>query len=463
MKVTGIAIVPPEAAKDCPKGTPELLASCFAKYSRSNMGIDKIFSQINWNDTEGSIDKIFKFVDYGHASIGGLTGDIAIAVDDASMFIIYKIFEIAQLVDGQESSTRYIKMDNSSLIDPEVIGIPEEYREEWQLLMSDAFDLYQKYYQELDNMANESPELLRIDESLPEKVKDRIRKNFALDRCRYFIPIATKTSAVFQMTARVWSQVIKELASLPFKEAEECAKLMRNELNKFAPRLAKHSLPDDASLAQAFNQMEIAGKKVKLQGAPKNDTKDECMVRLNAEFSANSLIKNFFDNGSSEMFPSIDYTKNFEGKKNRYSVVGHDIKRMIVRCSWNNIAWAELRDLNRHRTGHRFSPLTPRGFYLPSEIKRDEEIEGFLNRYVDLTKKLANYSDGLFLYGCFLGTQMPYEHSTHLDKFIYEIELRTGMGAHFRYAKHYRDAYHLLEQQCPDLKNYVILGEAEPE
>lgn len=462
MKVTGIAVVPPKAAEDCPKGTPELLASCFAKYSRSSIGIEKIFDQIDWNDTEGSIDRIFKFVDYGHASIGGLTGDIAIAVDSASMFIIYKIFEIAQLVDGQESSTRYIKMDISSLIDPKEIGIPEEYQEEWKDLMKEAFDLYQAYYSKLDEMAVKNPELLRIDPNLPEKVKDRIKKNFALDRCRYFIPIATKTSAVFQMTARVWSQVIKELDSLPFVEAKECARLIRIELNKFASRLTRHSFPDDASLAQAAIQMEVASKRVKEYGAPKRETKDECMLRLYGEFGTNSLLKNFAENGT-DMFPALDYVKNFKGKKNRYSVVGQDIRRMMVRCSWNNIAWAELRDLNRHRSGHRFSSLSPNGFYLPSEIDRNERIEAFLDKYVDLTKKLANYSDGLFLYGCFLGTQMPYEHSTHLDKFIYEIELRTGMGAHFRYAKHYRDAYKLLIEQCPSLKDYVILGEAEPE
>ena len=42
MKVTGLAIVPPPAAADLPKVTPELLASVLARYSRSNEGIGKI-------------------------------------------------------------------------------------------------------------------------------------------------------------------------------------------------------------------------------------------------------------------------------------------------------------------------------------------------------------------------------------------------------------------------------------
>ena len=36
------------------------------------------------------------------------------------------------------------------------------------------------------------------------------------------------------------------------------------------------------------------------------------------------------------------------------------------------MALAELRDLNRHRTGHRFSPLVQGGFHLPPEIKHSD-------------------------------------------------------------------------------------------
>ena len=41
-----------------------------------------------------------------------------------------------------------------------------------------------------------------------------------------------------------------------------------------------------------------------------------------------------------------------------------------------------------------------------------------------------------YVYSLLLGAQTPFEHSTHADKFIYEAELRTGMGAHYRYAEH---------------------------
>ena len=51
-----------------------------------------------------------------------------------------------------------------------------------------------------------------------------------------------------------------------------------------------------------------------------------------------------------------------------------------------------------------------------------------------------------------LGAQTPFEHGTHADKFIYEAELRTGMGAHFRYAEHLSAALGEFFKQVPEAK-----------
>jgi len=87
MKVTGLAVVPPPTAADLPRVTPELLASVLARYSRSNEGLARIIERVDVAHPDESIDRILKFVDYGHASIGGLTGGLAIAVDDVSMWL----------------------------------------------------------------------------------------------------------------------------------------------------------------------------------------------------------------------------------------------------------------------------------------------------------------------------------------------------------------------------------------
>ena len=52
---------------------------------------------------------------------------------------------------------------------------------------------------------------------------------------------------------------------------------------------------------------------------------------------------------------------------------------------------------------------------------------------------------------------------TTADKFIYEAELRTGAGSHFRYAKHLHDALVLWFERFPETRPLVLEGTAEPE
>src|SRR3954471_19920514 len=162
MKVTGLAVVPPPTAADLPRVTPELLASVLARYSRSNEGLATILSKVDLNNPEASIDRILKFVDYGHASIGGLTGGLAIALDNVSMWLAYKIFEIAQMADGQESSTRYITMEATNLPSPEELDIPADLASRWTALMAKSFAAYQSEYERLDKLALAQPNLVRL-------------------------------------------------------------------------------------------------------------------------------------------------------------------------------------------------------------------------------------------------------------------------------------------------------------
>ncbi len=449
MKVTGIAICPPRTAESNPKATPELLASCFARYSRSNRGIETILGSVNWEDPEKSVDAIFKFVDYGHASIGGLTGGIALAIDDCSMWLAYKLFEYAQMADGQESSTRYIRLDTSSLPTPAEIGIPQSLEKEWSAYMEQAFSVYHALYEELDQKAMANPELVRVPAGAPEKVITRLRKNYALDRARYFIPMATKTNVGLVMSARMWADTIRRIDSLPLVEAKRCADLLRLELEKFAPRLTRHSFHDEASSAQMMQELNWTTAQCAKSGVSPEQAPDQVFISVDQAFPQ------FFD-------PLQSIGSAFEGKKNRYSTVGERIKRTMVRCTWNNIALAEMRDLNRHRTGFRLSLFNPVGFYLPNEIDRSRYSE-LLEKQRSLTARLAESGAGLQFYGFLLGVQTPFEHSTHLDKFIYEIELRTGLGAHYRYAEHLAVAAHELIKQMPELKEFVEIGTAEPE
>jgi thymidylate synthase ThyX len=451
MKVTALAITPPPGAQDCPRVTPELLASTLARYSRSNKGIDSILAGIDWSDPDKSVDQVFRFLDYGHASIGGLTGGIAMAIDRCSFFLAMKLFDIAQLADGQESSTRYIEMVPTSLPQPAEIGIPAEHAAEWQSVMEDAFVIYREVYRELDRQAQENPDVVRYPAGASDKVRERLRKNYALDRARYFIPFATETNVGLVMTARVWAQTIRQLDAQPFPEAVECAGKLRAELGKLTPRLIRHSFKDRASSEQAQAEIEYGTDQIRRNRVGIANLPDKTFVGVERSYPA--------------FMPDLQSVADaFAGKENRYSLSGSAVKRMLVRFAWNNIALAELRDLNRHRTGHRFSPLLPVGFYLPAGVSHPRQAE-LLARYQALVEKLAAVApaNGSHVYAYLLGTQVAFEHSTHADKFIYEVELRTGLGAHFRYAEHLAAACREFVKQVPEAAPFIELGTAEPE
>jgi len=448
MKVTGLALVPPPTAADLPKVTPELLASVLARYSRSNEGIHRILEKVDLANPDESIDRILKFVDYGHASIGGLTGGLAIALDDVSMWLAWKIFEIAQMADGQESSTRYITMDAANLPSPAELGVPDDLAPRWAALMARAFAAYHAEYDRLDRLAREQPELVRLPRDAKPAVVTRIRKNYALDRARYFIPFATRTNLGLVQSSRMWATTVKHLDSLPHPEARAAARLIRDELLKQSPRLMRHSFADASYQAQAAQ--ELAGSLqlglARLATAP---LADEVWVKVD---------------GSAPPWLAEEQTlaDALRYRANRYGYHGTATRRMRVTFAWNNLAIAELRDLNRHRTGHRWTPMIQAGFYLPPEVS-PEPHRALLEDQAALTRELMKRGSPAYVYSLLLGAQTPFEHSTQADKFIYEAELRTGMGAHFRYAEHLSATLREFFRQVPEAKAWVVEGTAEPE
>jgi thymidylate synthase ThyX len=448
MRITGLALVPPPTAADLPKVTPELLASVLARYSRSNEGLAAILAKVDLAHPDASIDRILKFVDYGHASIGGLTGGLAVALDDVSMWLAYKIFEIATMADGQESSTRYITMDAANVPAAEELGLPPDLVGRWRDVVTRAFAAYHAEYARLDALATAEPERMRLPPEVKPAVAARLRKNFALDRARYFIPLATRTNLGLVQSSRMWATTVKHLASLPHPEAQAAARLIRDELLKQSPRLMRHSQADASYQEQARQELarSIALGRERLSAAPLADD-----VWVQVDRSTPPWL--------AETQPVAEALRH---RVNRYGQQGAATRRMRVSFAWNNMALAELRDLNRHRTGNRFTPFIQAGFYLPPEIDRAAHAT-LLADQLDLTRELLTRDSPTYVYSLLLGAQTPFEHSTHADKFIYEAELRTGMGAHFRYAEHLSAALRGFLAQVPEARDWVVEGTAEPE
>ena len=465
MKVTQVALRATQAsdAANRPALTPELLAATGARYSRSNDGLDAILAKIDPQDPDKSIESIFKMVDYGHASIGDMV-PVALFMDGVSMWLAYHIWSLCPTAGGQESSTRYIQLAPENLPDAAEIGVPESQRENWRHNMESALEDYQSALDFWGDVAEKNPSVMRIPTALLSDESDKSRKavarmkrNYAFDRARYFLPAALKTNVMMVQSARAWVGLCQQLFSHALPEAQQLAQQIRDELELVAPRMIKHAA-QSASLARGI---EVEWKQLinvawmTMQSSPSPEF-EVASIRSNARLDVWGAPD---DKGQI-------FAEDLMQHDTRYAWIGEELRRTPVRFGWGQIAFGDIRDLNRHRTGTKVCLLMPWGFYGATDQTDDAayaQIAARGARLAGLCMEQLRAGQSSFVYWMNLGTQFDFEHTTTADKFIYEAELRTGVGAHYRYAAHLREVLKLWYEKFPATRGLILEGSAEPE
>lgn len=452
--------------------TPELLAASGARYSRSNEGLQAILAKIDPNNLDRSVDSIFRMIDYGHQSIADMA-PVAMFMDDMSLWLAYHVWTLCATAGGQESSTRYIRLEAEGLVDPDEIGIPAIEKEEWRALMAQSFAAYRAALQFWEEIAAENPDATRIPRSLledrspkGERAVERMRRNYAFDRARYWLPVAARTNVMLVMSARAWVALCQNLLSHPLPEANALGSGIARELAFSAPRMMKHATEKPSYRNGIEGEFRSLADRARKTGIPALDEDG-----TDAESSSAPHIEVMLPAGATEE----DFLRDLSYHDNRYSWVGETLRRTAVRFWWEGMTLAEIRDLNRHRTGTKHSPLLPLGFYaaldqLPEGIGRRDERRAQLHALAGTGRAMSRRAltilradDPRYIYWTPLGTQYQFEHTTTADKFIYEAELRTGTGAHYRYAQHLHEALELWYRRFPSTRSLILEGSAEPE
>jgi len=452
--------------------TPELLAASGARYSRSNEGLPSILARIDPANLDKSVDSIFRMIDYGHQSIADMA-PVSMFMDDMSLWLAYYVWTLCPTAGGQESSTRYIRLEDDVLSDPEELGIPSSDRDSWRLAMQSSFEAYREALALWEQIAEENAEVTRIPRSLledttlkGEKAVARMRRNYAFDRARYWLPSAARTNVMLIMSARAWVTLCQHLCSHPVKEARTLGSLIADELTLSAPRMLRHATEKPSHRAGIRQELAALAARARSMIVPALDTDG-----AEAECSCAAHLEVMLPRETTEE----DLLYDLAHHDNRYSWVGETLKRTAVRFWWDGMTLAEIRDLNRHRTGTKYSPLLPLGFYaaidqLPASIERHDERRARLRDLAEVGRRMSRRGlehlrndDAGYVYWTLLGTQYLFEHTTTADKFLYEAELRTGTGAHYRYAQHLHDALELWYGQFPATREVILEGSAEPE
>lgn len=479
MKATYVPICAAPGAQDRSALSPELTASVGARYSRSNEGLEAIMEKVRGMDPDKAVDSIFKMVDYGHASIAGLA-PLTIFMDGVSIWLAYYIFSLCPTADGQESSTRYINLSDAGLIDDSLlptwasaggmprqsnlaaelgIGSPKAQVAEWKQKMQQLFEAYDTATKFWEGVAEDCPGAMRIPSSITDpKVVDRLKRNFVFDRARVFLPVAAKTNIMLVMNARGWARLCQFLLAHPLPEANKLGSLIVDELNVACPRMVKHATrkPEVAELLlREFTMLSNASRIM----WDKADAK-----RVGGEVTVETGLTVYKGIMPATMFPIA-----LSGRANRYSPVGDALRMTPVTYSINAIGFAETRDLNRHRPGEKLSPLVPTGFHgaqdqipggYPDALA---ELRARIFEEVHQASKMLHFGYPGYLYYLPLGFQHEFHHTTTSNHFIYMAELRTGTGAHYRYANHVRGWLSEWKEAFPDTAELILEGQAEPE
>ncbi|MCE9614429.1 MAG: FAD-dependent thymidylate synthase [Lentisphaerae bacterium] len=472
MKVTQVSLRPTEAAAaaGAPALTPELLAATGARYSRNNEGLSDILAKIDPANLDKSVDAIFRMIDYGHQSIADMA-PVAMFLDGISQWLAFYVWNLSPAASGQESSTRYIQMNVDAVPDPALLGIPSAHQGEWHRTVTACFATYQAALERWQGLADAHPEVMRIPRDLLEdtasasqKKVARLRRNYAFDRARYFLPFASATNVMMLMSARGWVQLCQHLCAHPLPEANALGDAIRGQLALCTPRLIKHASAKASmrgGIAVAFDALRCrAGMGLPATLAP---------------FAADSAAPPtaHVTVTPPEGCTGARYAADLSLHDNRYAWIGDGLRRTAVRFAWEAVTLAEIRDLNRHRTGNRHCEVIPVGFYaaldeLPAQA--DADTAAALRRLSDVGRAatarahaLLAAGDPSYVYWLPMGAQCFFEHLTTADKFVYEAELRTGQGAHYRYARHLHDALAIWYTQFPETRNLILEGTAEPE
>lgn len=472
MEVTCVGIKPTKALLEAgaPTLTPELLAACGARYSRNGEGLSAILGKVDANNEDAAVDSIFRMVDYGHQSIADMV-PVAMFIDRISLWLALRLWWASPTAGGQESSTRYIQLDPAATVHDDEFNGQAEQRSVQEANLSACFAAYQRSLELWDDIAARQRSLLRLPQSLIQSSEpkdrrkvDRICRNFAFDRARYYLPMSSMTNVMLLMSARGWVSLIKQLASEQLGECRRLAEMLREQLSRVAPRLIRHARFDESYAAGARQEFAHV-----VESANRTDRAD-----LQHPAASRPFLDVMLPANSTE----AAFAEAIQFHRGRYDFIGSALQRTAARFGWGALPIAEIRDLNRHRTGSKYFTLAPVGVYLA-----DDEVDRVEGLHPDLADACAELrrlraggiaaaqsaydqlraSNPAFVYWLPMGAQCTYEHTTTANHFLYQAELRTGLGAHYQYAARMAEVLALWHQRFPSTAAYVRAGTAEPE
>ena len=225
---------------------PEPGGYAVAKFSRSSRPYQDWIRELTQEGASRFYEQFY--FSYGHASIADLA-HLTMVAENISIVAAVEVLD-EQLVDAQESSTRYQDFTRRRYYTPPEIA-ESDLADRYRALCDRLFDLYHRahgavvaYYER--RYADQRPA------SMPDDEYRRTLRARAFDVARYLLPSSTYTGLGYLCSARTLERQISRLAGNPLREIQDVASDLRRAAVEpaYNPRAAALEPELDAFLAE---------------------------------------------------------------------------------------------------------------------------------------------------------------------------------------------------------------------
>ena len=217
--------------------SPKMIATTFAKCSRSPLPFDQIASELT---EENSADFNEKWVvNYEHGSVAE-HAFFNIAIENVSLIAV-ELIQFNRLASFTEKSSRYQVYDENRIYIPKIFYANPHIKNTYLDAVQELFRVYKKSINPIqDAIFKLYP---KNDSETEEAWKTKIKSKW-INVCRFLLPNCVLANLGASMNARSWEYAITKLLSHPLHEVREIGNRIKDVSLGITPALVKYANPN---------------------------------------------------------------------------------------------------------------------------------------------------------------------------------------------------------------------------
>ncbi len=376
--------------------TPETISAAYARISRSKKSVRQLREQsINEVDKARTSNERIVF-DMGHSSIA----EHAVFNFDIVGISRYltETVQKSRLASFTEKSQRYVTFEEQVVAPAELDENPT-LKKKFTATVSKLYRLYKEISIDIERSIN------------PGRVSQLQLSEKAKEDARYVLPLATKTQMGMTINARNLEGLLRRLAGIKLKEAEELHKRLLSESSKIAPSLIRYAQDDGYGCLEEIRLKTAEFELTDAVGMEILKSLETTVIPLSENGEDDIIAALLFENNPQPYKRIISTVKNMDKAEKEKIFAGllkgigfyhkaphyFEVVDCLIQLSVSACCFAQLK---RHRMAtiikSHYHPAF--GFVTPPSIEKIESLERYSQALSDLTllyQELENYRAGL--------------------------------------------------------------------